>query len=209
MFVAAGVVLVACSCAPNETDATPETDRQERARDRPEKTMDADARFWSLIASTTPTDGAATEAHAEALAAALERLEDEEIVAFDRFVRVQLNRAYRWDLWAVAYVAMGGCSDDGFEYFRLWVLAQGKDYFERALQDPQRAADRLDPNDDESGDGEGLLYAAQEAYEAKNDGKALPMDDAVAHKDEPDGKPWDADRVDELFPELAKRFRAK
>lgn len=30
--------------------------------------------------------------------------------------------AYRRDLWAAAYHANGGCSDDGFIDFRIWLI---------------------------------------------------------------------------------------
>jgi hypothetical protein len=39
----------------------------------------------------------------------------------------------------------GGCSDDGFEYFRAWLLAQGRDTFEKALEDPDTLAALEDP----------------------------------------------------------------
>lgn len=37
--------------------------------------------------------------------------------------------SYRQDLWAVAYTVLGGCSDDGFDYFRFWLVARGKEVF--------------------------------------------------------------------------------
>ncbi len=40
-------------------------------------------------------------------------------------------------------VVNGGCSDDGFEYFRGWLIGQGGAYFEAALKDPERAADNV------------------------------------------------------------------
>lgn len=164
------------------------------------------ARCWQLIETTTPAAGAGTEEHAEAIGDALGELEPAEIAAFDRFLQTQLDRAYRWDLWAVAYIAMGGCGDDGFEYFRAWVIAHGEDYFERALKDPPRAADALEPGDE--ADGELLLYAAQQAYEAKTGGEQLPWDESAPRKHEPDGEPWDESKVHERYPDLAKRFGA-
>jgi hypothetical protein len=50
-----------------------------------------------------------------------------ELVAF-RQVQDELfdREAHRWDLWAAAYVINGGASDDGFEYFLGWLMAQGR-----------------------------------------------------------------------------------
>jgi len=208
LALAVGVFVVTRAFAPAETS---EPDMPSSRADSPsrEESMDMDSRCWQVIETTIPTDGAGTEEHVQAIRSALEGLEFEEIVAFERFVRTQLNRAYRRDLWAVGYVAMGGCGDDGFEYFRLWVIAHGKEYFERALVDPQRAVDALEPGDDEAGECELLLYAAQQAYESKTGGEELPWDDTVARKDQPDGEAWDEGSVDELYPELAKRFARK
>jgi hypothetical protein len=30
------------------------------------------------------------------------------------------------DQWGAAYLANGGCSDDGFDYFRGWLIGQGR-----------------------------------------------------------------------------------
>jgi hypothetical protein len=48
-----------------------------------------------------------------------------------------MNRAYPWDLWGAAFVINGGCSDDGCERFRARLIMQGRDVFERALDDPE------------------------------------------------------------------------
>jgi hypothetical protein len=49
--------------------------------------------------------------------------------------------SYRAPLWAAAYLVNGGCSDDGFDYFRGWLLTQGRAAFERAVDDPDTLAD--------------------------------------------------------------------
>ena len=42
---------------------------------------------------------------------------------FEAAFRRYLNEAYTWDLWGAADVIHGGCSDDGFEYFRRWLVS--------------------------------------------------------------------------------------
>ena len=97
-------------------------------------------RFWSTIdgcrRETTDLDELAS-----ALVDALKDRSVEEILDFRAAFDECLNRAYRWDLWGAAYVINGGCSDDGFDYFIGWLIAQGRDYFESALKDPERAGD--------------------------------------------------------------------
>jgi hypothetical protein len=43
-----------------------------------------------------------------------------------------LAASYRTVLWAAACLINGGYSDDGFEYFRGWLIVQGRDVFERS-----------------------------------------------------------------------------
>lgn len=72
----------------------------------------------------------------------LVNLSPNEIVAFEGRLSSQLDRSYTWGLWGAAYVAHGGASDDGFEYFRLWLISKGSDVFEAVLKDPDSLADR-------------------------------------------------------------------
>ncbi len=167
--------------------------------------MPPDDRFWSLIEGATPSEGAGTEEHAEAVTKALITLSSDDVIAFDAWLRGQLMRAYRWDLWAVAYIALGGCGDDGFEYFRLWLVAQGREYFDRALADPVRAADALEPGDE--GECETLGYAASYVYEAVM-AEELPYLSVPGAGDEPSGDAWSEEAVYELYPQLSERFDA-
>jgi hypothetical protein len=50
--------------------------------------------------------------------------------------------SYRGDLWAATYMINGGASDDGFDYFRGWLIAQGRQVFERVVADPDSQAER-------------------------------------------------------------------
>ena len=117
-------------------------------------------------------------------------------------MRQQSIEAYRWDLWAVAYIINGGCSDDGFEYFRGWLIAQGKDYFEAALKNPENAAACVAEGGDV--ECESILYVANQAYKDKTGSEMAPA--IVSYPSEPKGQSWDEDSVEELYPNLAQRF---
>jgi hypothetical protein len=54
----------------------------------------------------------------------------------------------RWDLWAAAYLIGGGCSDDSFMDFRAGLIAQGRDWYERAAASPDALADHPHGLDD-------------------------------------------------------------
>lgn len=164
---------------------------------KPDAEPMTEARFWSIV-EAGPTDK---------LTARLRKLNPQEIVGFERELRIRTNEAYRWDLWAAAYIVNGGCSDDCFDYFQGWLIGQGRKAFERVLADPERLADYVTPAEAKSSGGiedEALLGAAYEAYEAET-GQAIP-DINVTVLEEPKGKDWDEETVDRVHPKLARRF---
>jgi len=163
--------------------------------------MDKDG-FWKLIETTRRrSDGC--EELAERLFDSLQELMPADIRGFHQQMRERLDESYRHDLWAVAYIVNGGCSDDGFEYFRAWLIAQGRDYFEAALRDPESAAILAKPNANECED---ILYVAARAYEAVA-GEHLPVDHSTARR-EPLGTRWEESDLARLYPRLAERFLA-
>jgi hypothetical protein len=125
------------------------------------------------------------------------------VIAFDRLFRERLAEAYRWDLWGVATIVNGGCSDDGFEYFRCWLIGQGRAYFEAALANPEDAADAVMPGEEAAC--EDLLYAAGSAYEGLTGDDAMPHEKMPARR-EPGGEKWEEDELETLFPQLVKKF---
>ncbi len=101
-----------------------------------------DDQFWAIV-NRTALQEADTRVQTEALRQALEALTADEVVAFTNTMQRHLARAYRWDLWAVGYIIEGGMSEDGFEYFRRWLLSKGRTLFERILAQPDDLADLL------------------------------------------------------------------
>lgn len=65
----------------------------------------------------------------------------EEIIAAEQVLWDLLVDPCSNPLWAAACVANGGCSGDGFDYFRAWLIAQGREVFERAVADPNALAE--------------------------------------------------------------------
>jgi hypothetical protein len=158
--------------------------------------------FWQLIEQSRTASGECEE-QAEHLVELLAKKKPKDIVEFGRLFTERLNEAYRWDLWGVAYLINGGCSDDGFEYFCCWLIGQGQEYFAAALSDPERAADRAVPG--ESAECEDLLYAAGTAYEELTREQEMPRK-AAPRPAEPAGKHWREDELEGLFPQVASKF---
>ncbi|AWI28085.1 DUF4240 domain-containing protein [Streptomyces tirandamycinicus] len=165
--------------------------------------------FWEIIDSTRDAAEGDPEDHADLLVERLLQLDPDSVLDFARHFEARYNRAYRWDLWGAATVLLGGASDDAFDYFRCWLIGQGREVFEGAVHAPDSLAELLDDFDEEiDGDGEELGYAADEAYEQLT-GTAAPDLGIAAQPAEPEGAPFDleSDRVlAERFPALWERF---
>lgn len=97
--------------------------------------------FWKLIDRARADAGEDGEVITTRAAELLAQMSAEEIVAAHGVLRDQMARSYVAPLWAAGYVINGGCSDDGFEYFRGWLVTRGREVFERALVDPDSLAD--------------------------------------------------------------------
>jgi hypothetical protein len=89
--------------------------------------------FWGIVDRSRSDD---PDTQIGLLRQQLMALSPDEIVAWEIAFDQHMRRSYRWDLWGAAFVAMGGASDDSFEYFRLWLLSRGKGTFEKVLSDP-------------------------------------------------------------------------
>lgn len=97
--------------------------------------------FWDLIEAARrpgPDDAGAVVERATALLAVRPR---QEILAAQQLLWDAMAQSYRGDLWGAAYLINGGCSDDGFDYFRGWLIVQGREVFERAVASPDSLAE--------------------------------------------------------------------
>jgi hypothetical protein len=95
--------------------------------------------FWKLI-DEARADAAPDRVAARA-AELLARRPVAEIGGAQQVLWDLLAESYRSPLWAAAHVINGGCSDDGFDYFRGWLLTQGREAFDAALAAPDSLAD--------------------------------------------------------------------
>jgi hypothetical protein len=164
--------------------------------------------FWEIVDTTREEAGGDPEDHADLLVERLARLDPDSVVDFARHFETRFARAYRWDLWGAAEIMLGGADEESFDYFRCWLIGQGRYVFEGAVHAPDDLADlveHFDPRTD--GDAEDLGYAADEAYEQLT-GVRLP-DLELPHQDTPAGEPLDLDDEQAIaarLPRLWARF---
>jgi hypothetical protein len=165
--------------------------------------------FWEIIDSTREAAEGDPEDHADLLVERLLQLDPDSVLDFARHFETRYNRAYDWDLWGAAAVLLRGASDDAFDYFRCWLIGQGREVFEGALHNPDALAELLDEFDEDTdGDGEELAYAADEAYEQLT-GVVAPDLGIAPQAAEPVGTPFDFDddaTLAQRFPRLWERF---
>lgn len=157
-----------------------------------------DGFFWGVL------DGAGQgapgcAAFAARLERTLSRLPDEELERFAQGWAAWWDLSYRWDLWGAAYLINGGASDDGFDYFRGWLLTRGSRAWALAARDPDGAFDDVTPGTE--AECEDVVVALPVAYEERF-GREAP--DAGAR--EPGGTRWTETDLPRLLPRLAKRF---
>ena len=159
-------------------------------------------RFWEIVDAAKKTAAPDTDGRVDALKHLLSTESLEELQSFQSHYDAQIRRSYRWDLWGAAYLINGGASDDGFRYFRDWLISEGRVVFEAALQSPDSLADlpRIDLAELEL-----FGYVALQVYEARGGGE-LDRDFSTEHA-APQGEQWSEDELAELLPRLARKYQ--
>ena len=179
--------------------------------------MDA-ATFWHMIESAKSESNGDCDQQAKLLEQWLAQLPPEEIQNFDQILSQFMDQSYNDDLWVAATIINAGCTDDGFEYFRGWLIAQGEAIFYAALQDPDSLAEIV-ASDRDDYECEALLYVAMGAYETRT-GQEMPLeeygpyepDGRLLERDSPEqGKIWIDGSLSEAyaqehFPKLCAKF---
>jgi Protein of unknown function (DUF4240) len=164
--------------------------------------------LWELIEAAAaqvrdPVDGEAVAVRAAMLLSARPR---GEIVSADEVLWALMADSYRYPLWAAAYLVNGGCSNDGFEYFRGWLITQGRAVYERVMAEPDALADlagiRAKAPRRRPVECEDTLYIASRAYRAAT-GEELPRRALRVKYPELDPG-WDFDFEDQA--EMARRL---
>ncbi|MFD3992416.1 DUF4240 domain-containing protein [Streptomyces sp. NPDC058548] len=154
--------------------------------------MNDDA-FWALIDELSRRPGARDE-RLEWLGDQLLRRPAAESVEFQVRLEDACAVATTRAVWRAANRIEGGaCTDDGFDYFTLWLVGQGRKVYESVVADPDALADvpgiralvgrhRDEWHDDEWPEWEELDYVAQDAYDeltGQQDDLGEEFDDAV------------------------------
>lgn len=161
-------------------EAEPGVNWADASQDVPAMSIDT---FWESIERAKrhmDSDGSI----ALALGAELKKHSLDDSVMFGQIYDVYHKLSDRWLLWCAGNLFNEGLSDDGFHYFRSWLIGRGRDAFYEVMSNPDSLAyyDKLGTRHDQawaekreqgsrwkgeilSADDEGAEYAASRAYE--------------------------------------------
>lgn len=139
---------------------------------KPTAELMAQDQYWRLVDDSIK-NSVDQETQLTYLIRSLEKLSPAEMVGFRLRTDKLLFDTYNSEMWCAGYLMNGGCSDDGFEYFRLWVISRGRDVYEKAKADPDSLIAVADVEVPEGlFDLESFWYVALTAFENKT-GKQL------------------------------------
>lgn len=162
--------------------------------------------FWTLIEKSKKKSKNDFEKQLELLVSDLTKLTEGEIFEFDRIFNKYHVNSYTSELWAAAYIINGGCSDDSFDYFRAWLISQGRSVYENALKDPQSLVN-INEEDVEDFEFEDFLYVSGDAYKLKT-GKD-DFYDRVERQEYPEiNLNWSEDdgSLEKMYPKLIEKY---
>jgi tRNA pseudouridine32 synthase/23S rRNA pseudouridine746 synthase len=162
-----------------------------------------EALFWELI-SRARAQAETVEDQVAIINELLATVGAPDIKRFASIYGKFMRKLYHWNVWALAYAARGGCSDDAFREFRSWLILQGDpELLDMAIKDPTAAAQKV-PRDPELPEGtllpdidDARLARAQSTFE-------WPMVDL----EQPKGREWLEDQFDAWFPDLVRHYEA-
>jgi hypothetical protein len=154
--------------------------------------------IWQIIKVTRDKSRRNYHIQCQLLTEYLKGLSGQEIIQFDRTFSFLMAKSYSFRLWEPVYSLNGGCSDDAFEYFRSWLIAQGKNKFYWTIKYPRLllfvGVKELIENY------EGIAYSAYEAYQQKT-GQDIPQRQDIQYAD--GGQMFKEGEAFLRYPELA------
>jgi hypothetical protein len=168
--------------------------------------------FWKMIDASI--DATRDMYQEERLHSILSEYEREEIADFERHFEHLRAISDRGDIWAAAMSLNGGyCSDNGFLYFRSWLISRGKDVFLAAVNNPNSLANvdiELSEDGHPSASFEEFGYVGFDVYENKTNGGDLYEDYQDSDIPVPDDWDWsdfyDDNWLSGNLPKLWNRF---
>ena len=140
--------------------------QQELAELKPTAEMMGEEQFWAIVQTAVDEAGDDEDEYLEVVKRELSKLSLKEMVGFRLRTDKLLYDSYNSEMWCAGYLINCGCSDDGFEYFRLWVISRGRKAYEAAMANPDNLIDYIGDDDEmDFFEFESFWFVALEAFE--------------------------------------------
>jgi len=167
----------------------------------------AEDKYWKIIESSKAKTR--QQEQYNAILDFLQTLTLEEIAGFRIQTDKLLHDSYKNELWCAAYIINGGCSDDGFEYFRCWLISKGRKIFYETLKNPDYLVTYAS-DDDYENEFEMFWNVANNAF-GKRTGKDLYdyLDKSTLETYKPIKFTWNEEEPEsmkKICPKLFKKF---
>lgn len=91
--------------------------------------------YWKIVDISLKNSGNQDEQE-QVLISEISKLTPKQMVGFRLRTDKLLYDTYTSEMWCASYIMNGGSSDDGFEYFRNWIISRGKDVYYKAKANP-------------------------------------------------------------------------
>lgn len=92
-------------------------------------------KYWKIVSKSLINSRSENEQE-DKLKIIISTLSSKEMIGFGLRTHKLLKDTYTSKMWCAGYLMNGGCSDDGFEYFRSWIISRGKEVFYEAKENP-------------------------------------------------------------------------
>ncbi|OYX84848.1 MAG: polymerase [Flavobacteriales bacterium 32-34-25] len=154
----------------NELDTSTATDSTEVApkinldsiQFKPLSEMLDEESYWKII-ETSLKETTTQEDQELFLSSALEKLSPKEMIGFRLRTDKLMFDSYTSNLWCANYIVSNGTADDGFDYFRCWLISRGKDAYYKTQENSDYLV-HLVGNEPHAYDFEGFWYVANNAF---------------------------------------------
>ena len=154
--------------------------------------MMAQNQFWQLIDRVNASVGHADKITIlQATKDQLSMLSSQEILEWYKRYDQVIKKADRVDLWRACADCGIHASNDGFYYFRAWLVSQGKDVYTSVLKDPGKLPDYV--SDPENASFEGYNYVTWDIYAQKACEEALGREGMEQYR-----KQWLSEHIAEI-----------
>jgi hypothetical protein len=165
-----------------------------------------DSQFWAIIEAGGPYGVDDQQRQLASVRRQLRNLPATEVMDCYRLFCQKMIDSQTWDLWGAAYLIHHGCSDDGFVYFRAWLISQGRAIYTAAVENPDSLAAVTSVDRDYHFE---LLYALPRQVYEELTGQDMPRL-RLNWPANPSGKKWDFDDREEFakrLPRLTQKHR--